>query len=178
MTLHAQRERRRPSPRPSPTSGRGRKNGGGSGLAGVAEELDVQAGAVGPASGDAGLDDPVNLGFVWDGGALGHEHDIAGGKPGEVGEDGFNFGQVGRCIDNELELAIVGRSDEGVEGVDAESALFVACGPGASGVAGVIGRGGVGEFGREAHEVAGDGGQDDGACGFDGDVESVFGESL
>ena len=147
-----------------------------SGASGVAEECDVQARTVGPAAFDAFIEDPLDRLPVWDSDALRHEHDVARGIAIDVRKNLVDLCEVLGGANNKLELLIGGRCDELVDGFKVEPAFFVACCPFARFVAWVVGGGGVGELGREAHEVARDPREGDGARGFDRDVESELSE--
>src|SRR5215471_6318264 len=135
----------------------GREAYGRSGAAAVAEELDVEARAIGPVSADALGGEPLlRLEAGW-GNALGHKEDVGIGPAGQAREERLNLGQVERAGDDELELARGVGVEKLLERGIVEAMLLVAGAQGAGRITRVT-RGGrrSRELGADRHQVAGD----------------------
>ena len=109
-------------------------------------------------------------------GAFGHEEDVLFGD-GDLGGEGFDFGEVGGGGEDEFPLVVfdgaVAVSGEGFQDWEVDAVFFVGLGE-AAGLA--IVRGGVGEFGGDGGEVDAvfwEVVEPEGAGGFEGDVEVV-----
>ena len=143
-----------------------------SGAGGVAKEFNMKAVAVAVTVLLAEVDEGVvasadDAGFD----SLGHEEDLGGGN-GDVEFTG-KFGQFvhvpgGGHDEFELEGVVC---DPGIEDVEVEAGFVVAPGPGVAEFFRI--GGGVGQFGTQGGEVAGDSFRSDGACSFDGNVLTV-----